>query len=180
MGIGAGKTACQLSTGRATRELECGLYFRVKAAEAVTRLFSSRLIPGGHLASTFMYVAMLILFIIPTAILLLAWVRPEKSDDSANTPEWRLECARLARIGATLALMASISFEISWTYNGGSPHGMTPPRGIWKIFGLVTIGSVITSIALGALGKGRGRLLVVASAISIFFVDLLLSMLEMQ
>lgn len=127
-----------------------------------------------------MYVAMVILFIIPATTLSLAWARPEKSDERANPPEWRLECARFARIVAIIALMASIGFEISWTYNGGSPHGMTPPRGVWKIFGPVAIGSVIGAIALGALGKGRGRLLVVVSAISIFFADLLLSMLEMQ
>ena len=132
------------------------------------------------MGSTGMYVAMLILFMIPTAILSVAWVGPEKKNDRASPPQWRSECARFARIGATIALLASIGFETSWTYNGGSPHGMTPPRGLWNIFGLVAIGSVIASIALGALGKGRGRLLVVASAISIFFVDLLLSMLEMQ
>jgi hypothetical protein len=100
-----------------------------------------------------MYVAMLILFIIPTAILSVAWVRPEKKNDRASPPQWRSECARFARIGATIALLASIGFETSWTYNGGSPHGMTAPRRLWNVFGLVAIGSVIASIALGALGK---------------------------
>jgi hypothetical protein len=100
-----------------------------------------------------MYVAMLILFIIPTAILSVAWVRPEKKNDRASPPQWRSECARFARIGATIALLASIGFETSWTYNGGSPHGMTAPRRLRNVFGLVAIGSVIASIALGALGK---------------------------
>ena len=73
-----------------------------------------------------------------------------------------------------------MGFFSSWIHNGGSPHGLTPPSGLWQIFRPIAEILVVATVIAGAFGKGKGRLLLVGSAISICFVIYLLAALEMN
>jgi hypothetical protein len=72
-----------------------------------------------------------------------------------------------------------MSFNLSWTQNGGSPHGMGPAPGLWLTLRPIAIWSVVGTVVFGAFGKGKLRLLTIGLAISIICVDTLLAMLEM-
>jgi hypothetical protein len=129
---------------------------------------------------TGMNVATFILFLIPWSILLVAWRGALKTGKASSHHDWRSYCLRLALIVATIATLTAMGFNLSWTHNGGSPHGMAPGPGLWLTLRPIAVWSVVATVVLGTLGKGKVRLLIIGSAISIFFVDLLLAMLEMD
>jgi hypothetical protein len=127
-----------------------------------------------------MYVITVVLFLIPLSILGVAWrgeVRRGKEQAHLN---WRSYCMKLALIVATFATLTAMGFWFSWTNNGGSPHGMMPAPGLWLTLRPIAKWSVVATVAIGAFAKGKGRLLVVGSAISIIFVIFLLAALEMD
>jgi len=57
---------------------------------------------------------------------------------------------------------------------------MMPAPGLWLPLRETAKWSVVATVALGAFAKGKGRLLVIGSAISIVFVIFLLATLEMD
>jgi hypothetical protein len=124
---------------------------------------------------TTMYVATLILFLLPLSLLAAAW-RSLKSSNGT----WRLHSLTAAVVLGTLATLTSMVFWLSWTHSGGSPHGLMPLPGLWlKIRPLAEV-SVLATIAVGALGKGKGRLFIIACALSIVLVVFLLGVGEMD
>jgi hypothetical protein len=127
-----------------------------------------------------MIVATFVLFLIPLAILLLALTDALNQRKLSSQQNWRSYFQGLALAAAAIATLTALGFNLSWTHNGGSPHGMAPGPGLWMILRPTAVFSVVATVVLGAFGKGRARLLIVGSAISIFFVDLLLAMLEMD
>ena len=127
-----------------------------------------------------MYVISVVLFLIPVAILGIAFRGELKSGKELAQLDWRSYCMRLALIVAVIATLTSAGFWFSWTYNGGSPHGMMPAPGLWLSLRRVSKWLVVATVAIGAFAKGRGRLLVLGSAISICFVIFLLAELEMD
>ena len=127
-----------------------------------------------------MYVMTVILFLIPFSILGVA-SRDELSQIKATAhPGWRSYCLRLGLIAGALATLVAMSFWLSWTYSGGSPHGMMPAAGPWLILRRIAKWLVVATVALGALAKGKGRLLVIGSAVSIVVVVFMLAFLEMD
>lgn len=129
---------------------------------------------------TEMNVAIFILFLIPWSILFVAWRGAVKTGKLSSHQDWRSSCLKLALIVATIATLTAMGFNLSWTHNGGSPHGMTPGPGLWLTLRPIAMWSVVATVVLGAFGRGKARLLIIGSAISIFFVDFLLAMLEMD
>jgi hypothetical protein len=69
---------------------------------------------------------------------------------------------------------------LSWSHNGGSPHGLLPGSGIWMHLRSTIKYSFLFTPVLAIAGKGRGRLLVVASSFSLIFVEFALGALEMD
>jgi len=63
-------------------------------------------------------------------------------------------------------------------HNGGSPHGMMPSPGIWKIVGRISGWTLVASIVLSAFGKGRWRLFIPAWAAAYTFVVYAVFMLD--
>jgi len=57
---------------------------------------------------------------------------------------------------------------------------MMPAPGLWLPLRETAKWSVAATVAIGAFARGKGRLLVIASAISVVFVILLLATLEMD
>jgi hypothetical protein len=127
-----------------------------------------------------MYVVTVVLFLIPLSILGIAWRGELRSGKELAHLDWRSYCMRLALIAATIATLTAMSFWLSWTNSGGSPHGMMPAPGLWLTLRPIAKWLVVATVAVGAFAKGKGRLLVVGSAISIFFVLFLLAVLEMD
>ena len=87
----------------------------------------------GNVGQTGMYVATLILFLIPSSILWLAWRRTFNTRNPPTRQDWRSRCLEAGLIIATFATLTTIGFDLSWTHNGGSPHGMIPRPGLWMI-----------------------------------------------
>ena len=126
-----------------------------------------------------MYVATVILFLIPWSILRFAW-RDFLKNEKESTRKWRSYFQKAALIVATVATATAMIFFLSWTHSGGSPHGGQPPPGLWLFLRPIAMWSVVATVAIGAFAKGRTRLLVLGSAISIFCVVYLLAALEMD
>jgi hypothetical protein len=127
-----------------------------------------------------MYVATVILFAIPCSIVSVGWIRAFKAIDAPMRRDSRSNFAWLGLIAATFATVTAICFEFSWTHNGGSPHGMGPGPGLWLSLRRIAIWAVASTIVLGAFARGKVRLLIIGSAISIVIVDTMLAMLEME
>jgi hypothetical protein len=127
-----------------------------------------------------MYAITLVLFLIPMSILAIAWRDELKIGKDLGHRNWRSDCLRLALFAATIATLTAMGFWISWTHSGGSPHGMMPGPGLWLPLREIAKWSVVTTLAIGAFAKGKGRLLVIGSASSICFVIFLLAALEMD
>jgi len=127
-----------------------------------------------------MYVITVVLFLIPLSILGIAWRGELRSGKEPAHRDWRSYCMRLALVVATIATSTAMGFWLSWTHSGGSPHGMMPAPGLWLPLREIAKWLVVATVAIGAFAKGKGRLLVIGSAISIFFVIFLLAALEMD
>ena len=127
-----------------------------------------------------MYVATFVLFLIPWSIICVAWKGSLKRDKEPSHQDWRSYMLWAALTMGSLATVTAMGFFLSWTHGGGSPHGGTPKPGLWLTLRPIATWSVLATVALGTFAKGKGRLLAVASAISIFFVTYLLAALEMD
>jgi hypothetical protein len=127
-----------------------------------------------------MYIATVILFLIPLSLVGTAWRGSVASGKDVEQQDWRSHCLKAALIIATFATVMAMAFSLSFTRSGGSPHGLMPPPGLWLTLRPVAMWSVVVTIAVGAFGKGKGRLLVIGSAISIYCVLALLLLLQMD
>ena len=127
-----------------------------------------------------MYVVTVVLFLIPLSILAIAWRGELGHRKELAHLDWRSYCMRLALVVASVAALTAMGFWLSWTHSGGSPHGLMPAPGLWLPLREIAKWSVATTVVIGIFARGKGRLLVVGSAISIFFVIFLLAALEMD
>jgi|SRR5580700_2465288 hypothetical protein len=127
-----------------------------------------------------MYAITMVLFLIPMSILGFAWRGELRGGGELAHRDWRSFCVRLALIFASVATLTAMGFWLSWTHRGGSPHGLMPARGLWLPLREIAKWSVVGTVTFGAFGKGKGRLLAIGSAISIFFVIFILAALEMD
>jgi hypothetical protein len=127
-----------------------------------------------------MYVMTVVLFLIPVSILGTAWRGEFGRRKELAHLDWRSCCMRLALVVASVATLTAMGFWLSWTHNGGSPHGLMPAPGLWLPLREIAKYSAVATVAIGTFVRGKGRLLVVGSAISIFFVIFILAALEMD
>jgi hypothetical protein len=126
-----------------------------------------------------MYVATIIVFIVPWSILVAAWARSIQTDPEIQGHDWRWYCMRAALMVGTIAASAAAAFMFSWSHSGGSPHGMSPAPGSWIWLRPIAECSIVATLILAAIGKGRGRILLATSAISTILAGFILSVLEM-
>jgi hypothetical protein len=94
--------------------------------------------------------------------------------------DWHSYFLKVTLIAATVGTLTPMAFSLSWTHSGGSPHGGQPRPGLWLALRPIATWSVIATTVTGVFGKGRSRLLVIGSAISIFCVIYFLAALEMD
>jgi len=62
----------------------------------------------------------------------------------------------------------SLTFLVSFLYNGGGIHGSQTSPGIWKAFGPISAGMVVLSFLLATALRSRGTLLLVAWLLGVF------------
>lgn len=127
-----------------------------------------------------MFIATVVLFLLPSSLLWAAWRRYVRSKIETPTPSWRMYFSSAALILAVCSMLLELVFFYSWFHNGGSPHGLMPSPGIWKSVGRISFWALVGSVGLSALGKGRWRLLMPVWAAACLFVDYLIFMLEMD
>jgi hypothetical protein len=127
-----------------------------------------------------MYTVAGILFLLPCSMLLLAWRTAFAGVEGSPCPAWREYSLKAAVLVATVAVLTNMTFFASWFYNGGSPHGLDPHPGLWSHLGRLHGRSVVASVVVAALGRGKGRLLVIGSALADIFVSVMVFALDMD
>src|SRR5579885_1527158 len=106
-----------------------------------------------------MYIVLGVFFILPSSLLAAAWKRALEPEQQWFQSGWRAYSLKGALIAASCATLANIGLFISWFHNGGSPHGMIPTPGLWKSLGPISAWTLVASVPLAILGKGKARLL---------------------
>jgi hypothetical protein len=125
-----------------------------------------------------MYIVVAVLFILPSTLLGAAWTTVLRIGGESSRPKWRTYSLYAALTVGTCSTLAAVSFFVSWFHNGGSPHGMTPPLGLWRPFGRVFMCTLVSTLPLAAFGKGKPRFLVVGWAAAIVVATAMVFMLE--
>jgi hypothetical protein len=127
-----------------------------------------------------MYVTMTVLFSAPLLLLCLAGHQAIGVGEAQKPRDWRLYDLRLSVVLASGTMLSAIGFWVSWTSNGGSPHGLTPPDGLWVILRPTTLRLLAATLVTGCFARGKGRLFVLGAAIATFAALSLLFMFEMD
>jgi hypothetical protein len=107
-----------------------------------------------------MYIVSAVLLFPACILLWLGWSHKIKNGPVATESRWREYGMAASLIATSCATLTEIGFVISWFHNGGSPHGMEPSPGLWKTLGPIFRGTLLTSVALAILGKGKPRIYV--------------------
>jgi len=127
-----------------------------------------------------MYVIAVILFLIPFSILGFGWRDELRREKDATRRDWRSICLSLALFVASCATLIALGFWLSWIHNGGSPHGFMPEPGIWLALRETAKWLIVVTIVVGLFARGKGRLLVIGSIVSIVLASFVLATLEMD
>jgi cytochrome b len=116
------------------------------------------------------FMATMVLFLLPCSLLWAAWRRSVRNASESRAPTWRAHCGAAALVLAACSTLLELVFYYSWFHNGGSPHGMMPSPGVWKIVGRIAFWILVASVVISAFVKGRWRLLILAWAGALVFV----------
>jgi len=127
-----------------------------------------------------MYVVFAVLLVLPSVLLVAAWRKGLRVSPGSSRPSWRTYSLYAALTVATFSTLAIVGFFVSWFNNGGSPHGLTPAPGPWKLLGKLFAWTLVGSVLLASFGKGKPRLLVLGWAIAIVVATAMVFMLEMD
>lgn len=120
------------------------------------------------------------LFLLPFSLLCATSIRWARTPREETPPRWRTYAGACALVGAACATLLTLFFFFSWFQSGGSPHGMTPAPGLWRVLGRTAIRAFVASMVLCAAGKGKWRLMFLGWVLSLAFVVPVIFMLEMQ
>jgi hypothetical protein len=123
-----------------------------------------------------MYVATGVLFLIPCTLLFFAMKKLIRTDEAL--PRWRKYISLAAVSIAGISTILNIIWNISWLYQGGSPHGMGAGPGIWQPIGPILVWTFLISSVLSVLGKGRVRMLLLGWSVSMYAVFQLIYILQ--
>ena len=118
-----------------------------------------------------MYLLTLVLFAFPCLLLSSAWSRAVKERQTVPKPDWRMNCLITALVAGSCTIAAALAFVFSWLHAGGNPHGMGTPAGAWQVLRWVFWSTLLGTVVLTILAKGRGRLLIFAAIISAALAD---------
>jgi hypothetical protein len=126
-----------------------------------------------------MYWATAFLFIGPGSILFFAWRRLVRAGILLRLPTWRKRLVQAALLIGEAATLLNIVWNVSWLYNGGSPHGGPTGPGIWQSVGPFLVWTFVIATVLGvAFGKGLSRLFFAGWSFSMFLAFYMIYMLQ--
>ena len=69
---------------------------------------------------------------------------------------------------------------IDYHHQGGNPHGMGTPPGAWQILVRVHNWTLLASVILAIVGKGRGRFFVFGAAVAAVLAGFAVIVLNMD
>lgn len=124
-----------------------------------------------------MFIFALVVFLLPSGLLLAAWRQYLRAGSEAPIPVWRSRASAIVLMLATSATLLELLFFFSWFHNGGSPH---PSPGIWKYVGRAAGCAFLSSVALAPFGKGMWRVTFAGWVLSLCIVVPLVFAAEMD
>lgn|GEM_PF-1494397 len=127
-----------------------------------------------------MYTASAILFLLPCGLLFYAWRAVFRSENAPSLPNWRRNTVKIALLIAAVSTVLNIIWNASWLHSGGSPHGMGAGPGIWQSLGLPLVWMLGVALVLSFFGKGKGRILLLAWSVSMYFVFQMIYVLQVD
>lgn len=132
-----------------------------------------------------MYIVTLVLFVLPVSLLSAAWLSWARVPDSTESdakkyPRWRKHCELAALTLVMAATFLNLISWFSWFQNGGSPHGMCPPLGLWKPTGRAAFYAFIASMVLAVFATGKRRWLVAGCGAALIVVEFVISLAELD
>ena len=127
-----------------------------------------------------MYFVSTFLFLIPLTLILVGWNRALRSSDDSPGPDWRTRCRTTSLFVASLAVPVGLAFIFAWLHQGGNPHGMGTPPGAWQILVRVYNWTLLASVILAIVGKGKGRFFVLGAAVAAVLADFAVITLDMD
>jgi hypothetical protein len=127
-----------------------------------------------------MYFVAIFLFLIPLTLILVGWNRALRSPDDSPGPDWRTRCRTTSLFVASLAVPVGLAFIFAWLHQGGNPHGMGTPPGAWQILVRVYNWTLLASVILAIVGKGKGRFFVLGAAVAAVLADFAVITLDMD
>jgi hypothetical protein len=129
---------------------------------------------------TALYIISAVLLLVPSSLLGSAWRREIKNRQESVQPRWRKYSFQAALFLATAAQLLTMLYFVSFFYNGGDPHGMGPSPGLWSTLGPPSTYTIATSFLLTLLGKGKGKLMLFAWAITIVVAGTMIFLMGMD
>jgi hypothetical protein len=126
-----------------------------------------------------MYIIAIFLFLTPIVLLVVGWNRALRYSDGSPQPNWRTKSRTVSLLVGSVAVASAFAFILAWIHSGGNPHGMGTPPGIWQILVRVFRWTVVGSVVLATIGKGKGRFLALGAVVTAVLADFAVIYLNM-
>ena len=126
-----------------------------------------------------MYIVAVFLFLTPIVLIVVGWNRVLRHSDASQS-NWRTTCRTSSLFLASIAVAMGLATMVAWLHVGGNPHGMGTPPGPWRILDRTFWWTLLPSIVLAIVGKGRGRFFVLGAAVACVLAGFALIMLNMD
>ncbi len=112
-----------------------------------------------------MYIVAVFLFLAPIILVVAGWSRALRHADASQS-NWRTTCRTTSLLVGSIAVAAGLATMVAWLHVGGNPHGMGTPPEVWQILDRVFWCTLLASLVLAIIGKGRGRFFVFGAAVA--------------
>jgi hypothetical protein len=127
-----------------------------------------------------LYIASGILFVLPCFLLGFAWRSFFQEEPRPALSTWRMYSVKAALLVAVASTLLHMAWNASWLHCGGSPHGMGAGPGIWQRLGSPLVWTFAIASVMSIFGKGKGRILLLAWSVSMYFVFEAIYVLQME
>jgi len=118
----------------------------------------------------FIYVATVILFLLPCSLLFFASIGLIRQERLVVLPRWRKYMTMTALLTAGVSTIVHLVWNFSWLRCGGSPHGMEAGPGLWQSLSCSLLWTWIIAAVLGLFGRGMVRSPLLGWVVSMYFV----------
>jgi len=123
-----------------------------------------------------MYIATGVLFLIPCTLLFFAGKNLFSTDGELS--RWRRYFSKAALCIAGISTIVNIVWNVSWLYQGGSPHGMRAGPGIWEPLDPILVWTLLIALVFSVSAKGKVRVLLLGWSVSMYVVFQLIYVLQ--